>query len=170
MRDNRLRSESPCSDAEPLRRYRVSKYRVALVREGTISTTWDKTVRESADVAAFMTPLVADLDRETFWAVMLDGRNRVIGVHVLSVGTLTSALVHPRELAKALILSNSAAAVLVHQHPSGDPAPSPEDCALTERLCAVGDLLGIRILDHIIIGQEGAYRSLADDGALRGAR
>ena len=157
-------------DSEQVRSYRIAKFRVALVREATISTTWDKTVRQSADVAAFMAPLVADLDRETFWVVMLDGRNRVHGVHVLSVGTLTSALVHPRELAKALILSNSAAAILVHQHPSGDPTPSREDVALTERLCAVGDLLGIRILDHIVIGQDGAYRSLADDGILRGAQ
>ena len=79
-------------------------------------------------------------------------------------------LVHPRETAKALILSNSAAAILVHQHPSGSPEPSTEDLALTERLRAVGDLLGIRILDHVILGHDGAFRSLADDGVLGGGR
>lgn len=162
--------DDPSANPEALRRYRVSKFRVALVREGSIPTTWDKVVRQSRDVATFMVPLVADLDRETFWVLMMDGRNRVIGVHVLSIGTLTAALVHPRELAKALILSNAAAAVLVHQHPSGDASPSSEDVALTERLSAVGDLLGIRILDHVIIGENGAYRSLADDGVLGGAR
>ena len=111
--------------------YRVARYRLALVREASIATTWDKTVRQSSDVAAFMRPLVADLDRETFWVLMLDGKNRVIGVNLVSVGSLTAALVHPREIGKALILSNSAAAILVHQHPSGDPTPSAEDLALT---------------------------------------
>jgi len=150
--------------------YRVARYRLALVREASIATTWDKTVRQSSDVAAFMRPLVADLDRETFWVLMLDGKNRVIGVNLVSVGSLTAALVHPREIGKALILSNSAAAILVHQHPSGNPEPSSEDLALTKRLCAVGDLLGIRILDHVILGHEGAFRSLAEDGVIGGSR
>ncbi len=163
-------SEGLSSDADRLRRYRVPKYRLALVREATIPTPWDKTVRGSSDVAAFMAPLVADLDRETFWVVMLDGKNKVIGVNLVSVGSLTAALVHPREVAKALILSNSAAAILVHQHPSGSPEPSTEDLALTERLRAVGDLLGIRILDHVILGHDGAYRSLAGEGLLGGSR
>jgi len=158
------------ADPEQVRRYRVSKYRVALVREGSIPTTWDKTVREPGDVARLMAPLLVDLDRETFWVVMLDGKNRVIGVNLVSVGSLNAALVHPRETVKALILSNSAAAILVHQHPSGSPEPSTEDLALTERLRAVGDLLGIRILDHVILGHDGAFRSLADDGVLGGGR
>ena len=162
------RADDPSVDPVPA--FRVSNFRVALVREGTIPTTWDKTVREPGDVARLMAPLLADLDRETFWVVMLDGKNRVIGVNLVSVGSLNAALVHPREVGKALILSNSAAAILVHQHPSGSPEPSTEDLALTERLCAVGDLLGIRILDHVILGHHGVFRSLADDGVLGGAR
>ncbi|TMB17098.1 MAG: DNA repair protein RadC [Deltaproteobacteria bacterium] len=158
------------SFSDPVPGFRVSKFRVALVREGSIPTTWDKTVREPGDVARLMAPLLVDLDRETFWVVMLDGKNRVIGVNLVSVGSLNAALVHPRETVKALILSNSAAAILVHQHPSGSPEPSREDLALTERLRAVGDLLGIRILDHVILGHDGAFRSLADDGVLGGGR
>ena len=158
------------ADPEQVQRFRVSKFRVALVREGSIPTTWDKTVREPGDVARLMAPLLVDLDRETFWVVMLDGKNRVIGVNLVSVGSLTAALVHPREVAKALILSNSAAAVLVHQHPSGDPTPSAEDRTLTDRLCAVGDLVGIRILDHVILGHDGTFRSLAEEGVLGGSR
>ena len=163
-------SKADSPDPGQVRCFRVTKDRLALVREGSIPTAWDKTVREAADVARLMAPLLADLDRETFWVVMLDGKNRVIGVNLVSVGSLTAALVHPREVAKALILSNSAAAVLVHQHPSGDPTPSAEDRALTDRLCAVGDLIGIRILDHVILGHDGAFRSLADDGVLGGGR
>lgn len=162
--------ESGASDSEEVRRFRVTKWRVALVRDGSIPTAWDKTVREPGDVARLMAPLLVDLDRETFWVVMLDGKNRVIGVNLVSVGSLNAALVHPREVGKALILSNSAAAILVHQHPSGSPEPSTEDLALTDRLRAVGDLLGIRILDHVILGHDGAFRSLADDGRLGGAR
>ena len=84
------------ADPEQVQRFRVSKFRVALVREASIPTTWDKTVREPGDVARLMAPLLVDLDRETFWVVMLDGKNRVIGVNLVSVGSLNAALVHPR--------------------------------------------------------------------------
>src|SRR5207249_11890354 len=162
------KADSP--DPGQVRCFRVTKYRLALVREGSIPTAWDKTVREPGDVARLMAPLVADLDRETFWVVMLDGKNRIIGINLVSIGSLNAALVHPRETVKALILSNSAAAILVHQHPSGSPEPSTEDLALTERLRAVGDLLGIRILAHVILGHDGPCRSLPDDGVLGGGR
>jgi DNA repair protein RadC len=115
-------------------------------------------------------PLVAGLDREQFWVLLLNGKNRAIGLNLVSVGALTAALVHPREVMKPAILGNAAAVVLVHNHPSGDPAPSTEDLALTQRLCAAGELLGIRVLDHIVVGHDGAYCSLADQGALGGAR
>ena len=155
------------SAADPVPRFRVSKFRVALVREGTIPTAWDKTVRDPGDVAKLMAPLLADLDRETFWTIMLDGKNRVIGVNLVSIGSLTAALVHPRELAKALIVSNSAAAIVVHQHPSGCAEPSAEDAALTRRLVEVGELIGVRLLDHVVLGDNGTYVSLADRGLLR---
>ena len=157
------------ADGKP-RTYRLACYRLALVRECTVSTGWDKHVHASQDVATFMGPLVADFDREGFWVVLLNGKNRAIGLNLVSVGALTAALVHPREVLKPAILGNAAAIILVHNHPSGDPAPSTEDLALTRRLCEVGDLVGIRILDHVIIGHDGAYRSLADEGRLGGVR
>jgi DNA repair protein RadC len=159
------RNDVPSVDSVP--RFRVSKFRVALLREGTIPTAWDKTVRDPGDVARLMAPLLEDLDRETFWVVMLDGKNRVIGVNLVSIGSLTAALVHPRELAKALIVSNSAAAIVVHQHPSGCAEPSAEDAALTRRLVEVGELIGVRLLDHVVLGDNGTYVSLADRGLLR---
>jgi len=148
------------------RSYRVPYYRLALVREGSIATQWNRHVRQPGDVAALMAPLAANLDRENFWVILLDGKNRAIGINLVSIGTLTAALVHPREIYKPAIVGNAAALILVHNHPSGDPTPSAEDTALTRRLCEVGDLVGIRILDHIVLGEAGSFRSLADDGLL----
>ena len=82
----------------------------------------------------------------------------MLGFNVVSVGSLTAALVHPREVFKPVILANAAAVILLHNHPSGSAEPSAEDRALTERLEHAGELLGIRVLDHIILG-DGHYRS-----------
>lgn len=105
------------------------------------------------------------VDREQFLALILDGRNRLLGFNLVAIGTLTSALVHPREVFKAAILANAAAIILVHNHPSGDPEPSAEDRALTSRLKEAGEILGIRILDHIVIG-DGRFCSLSEEGLL----
>lgn len=149
--------------------HRINRFRLLLVKDGpSITTTWDRQVREARDVAEFMAPLVAQLDREVFHVLFLNGRNTVVGLHVVSVGSLTAALVHPREVFKAAILANAAAVILVHNHPSGQAEPSAEDRALTRRLSEVGDLVGIRVLDHIVVGDGGTFCSLADEGLLGG--
>ena len=102
-------------------------------------------------------------DREEFLVLLLDGKNKLLGFHVVSVGTLTSSLTHPREIFKAAILANAAAILLLHNHPSGDPAPSAEDISITRRLKEAGELLGIQVLDHIIIG-DGRYVSFIESG------
>ena len=150
--------------------YRVTRYRLLLVKDGTVPTSWDRQLRQSRDVADLMADVVAGLDREAFFVVLLDGKNRASGINLVSLGSLTAALVHPREVFKPAIAGSAAALVLVHNHPSGDPTPSEEDRLLTARLCQAGDLLGIKILDHLVIGEGGSYRSLADDGLLGGAR
>jgi len=151
--------------------YRVPRYRLLLVKDGpAISTTWDRQVRQARDVAEFMQPIAAGLDREHFWCLLLDTRNKLLGVNTVSVGSLSSALVHPREVWKPAIIGNAAAVVLCHNHPSGDASPSTEDFALTQRLNQCAETLGIPLLDHIVLGHDGAYRSLADDGVLGGAR
>lgn len=155
---------------ERTRKFRIAKYRVALVREGSIATTWDRTVRQASDVAALMAPMANETDREGFWVILLDGRNKVIGINLIALGSLTSALIHPRETYKSAILANAAALILCHNHPSGDPSPSQEDVSLSRRLYEVGELLGIRVLDHIVIGENGAFRSLAEEGQLGGVR
>jgi len=95
----------------------------------------------------------------------LDGKNQVLGFNVVSIGSLTAALVHAREVFKPAILGNAAAIILVHNHPSGDPEPSAEDQALTARLKQAGELLGIRVLDHVVIGDDGRHVSMAETGS-----
>jgi DNA repair protein RadC len=156
--------------AETTMPYRVSRYRLLLVKDGTVPTSWDRQLRQSRDVADLMAPVFAGLDREAFFVVFVDGKNRASGINLVSLGSLTAALVHPREVFKAAIAGSAAAVVLVHNHPSGDPSPSAEDLALTKRLCEVGDLVGIKVLDSIVLGDNGSFRSLADEGLLGGGR
>jgi len=140
------------------------RWRIALVREAEGPRFTADTLRTSADVAhAFA--FLAVRDREEFWLAALDQRHRVIGTHQVSVGTLTASLVHPREVVKVLVLCSAASCVLIHGHPSGLPEPSGEDHAITERLIKVCALLGIRVLDHVIVGVDRHY-SFADAGQL----
>ena len=150
--------------------YRVARYRLLLVKDGSVPTNWDRQLRQSRDVADLMAGLVAGLDREVFYVLLVDGKNRVAGINLVSIGSLSATLVHPREVFKAAIAGSAAALVLVHNHPSGDPTPSAEDLSLTRRLCEVGDLVGIKVLDHIVLGDGGCFRSLADEGLVGGAR
>lgn len=103
--------------------------------------------------------------KEHFITLHLDGKNRIICFDRVSVGSLNQSIVHPREVFKGAILSSAAALILIHNHPSGDPSPSAEDRAITRRLVEVGDLVGIRILDHIIVGS-GEYLSFVERGLL----
>jgi DNA repair protein RadC len=106
-----------------------------------------------------------DLKKERFVAVLLDGKNGVLREETVSEGILTASLVHPREVFGPALRECAAALLLVHNHPSGDPEPSPEDVEVTRRLCAVGDLVGIRVLDHVVIG-DGQYVSFLERGIL----
>lgn len=109
--------------------------------------------------------LFEELDREHFVLVGLNAKHRIIGGSLVAIGSLTTAIVHPREVFKIAIAMNTAALILLHNHPGGDPTPSPEDHALTKRLTDCGELLGIRILDHLVLG-DGRYYSFADEGGL----
>ena len=106
-----------------------------------------------------------DETKEHFLCIHLDGKNRILCIDNVSTGSLNASIVHPRETFKACLLSSAAAVILVHNHPSGDPTPSREDLELTGRLKEAGELLGIRVMDHIIIG-DGCYVSLADRGLI----
>ena len=104
-------------------------------------------------------------DREHFLILALNGRHQVIGYDLVSIGTLMASLVHPREVFKPLILANALAFILVHNHPSGDPSPSSEDEALTRKLKEAGDILGIKLLDHVVLGHDRFY-SMSSKGLL----
>jgi DNA repair protein RadC len=119
----------------------------------------------SADVFAHFHERLRDNKKECFFILLLDSKNRVIREERISEGTLTCSLVHPREAFTPAIRESAASLILVHNHPSGDPAPSREDEEITSRMVEGGKLLGIGVLDHIIIGQ-GRYYSFADRGRL----
>lgn len=110
------------------------------------------TVRSPQDVCNFVMEEMCYLDREHFRAVILNTKNQVLAVETISVGSLNSSLVHPREVFKPALLRSAAAVILIHNHPSGDATPSNEDLEITRRLVEAGQLLGITVLDHIIIG------------------
>jgi DNA repair protein RadC len=103
--------------------------------------------------------------KEMFMTLHLDGKNRIIAMDLVSIGSLNQSIVHPREVFKTALLSNAAAIICVHQHPSGDPTPSSEDISITRRLKEAGEIIGIRILDHCIIG-DGEYLSFVERGLM----
>ena len=137
---SRWRSASARRSSRPARRSRAA----------TTST------RTSASVSA--------LERhEHFYAVLLDNKNRKLKEIRISQGSLTASIVHPRDVYLPVIRESAAAVIFVHNHPSGDPTPSAEDIEITRRLRQVGELVGVRVLDHLIIGR-GRYVSFVDDG------
>ncbi len=124
-----------------------------------------KPLRESADVYASFGPRLRDADAEHFLAVPLDARNRPLGEILLAVGGLSMCPVTPGDVFRALLRAVASGVVFVHNHPSGDPTPSPEDIALTRSLSNAGALLGVRVLDHVIVGSEGFF-SFMDAGLI----
>lgn len=106
-----------------------------------------------------------DADKEHFVVLCLNNKNQVNGFKLVSTGTLTQSLVHPREVFRAVLALDAAAIAFLHNHPSGDPAPSPEDIEITRRLKECADIFGIRVLDHLVLG-DGRYFSFGDRGLL----
>lgn len=122
-------------------------------------------VNSPQDVAHIVMEEMRFLDREHFRVVSLSTKNQVLGISQVSIGSLNSSLVHPRECFKEAIRRNSNAIILLHNHPSGDPTPSREDIEITRRLADGGKILGIEVLDHVIIG-DNRYISLKERGLL----
>ncbi|MDH3214904.1 MAG: DNA repair protein RadC [Candidatus Krumholzibacteria bacterium] len=116
------------------------------------------------DIARMFMHEMTHLDREHFKAALLNTKNQVLKVVTISIGSLNASIVHPREIFKPAISASAASIVLVHNHPTGDPTPSQEDVEFTRRFAKCGDLMGIQLLDHVIIGW-GRYRSLKESGA-----
>jgi len=119
-------------------------------------------IRNSADAARLLLPDMRGLKKEIFKIILLDTKNALIKTANVSEGTLNASLTSPREVFKTAIYEAAASVVLAHNHPSGDPSPSAEDIALTSRLSECGKILGIKVQDHIIIG-DGTYKSIMNE-------
>jgi DNA repair protein RadC len=130
-------------------------------RAGSWATSARPTVSTPEDVVALCGLQMRGLDREHFWMLALNLR-----IVEVSVGSLNASIVHPRELFKEAVRLSAASVVVVHNHPSGDPTPSGADLQLTRRLVRAGEVLGIDLVDHVVIGDGGSYASVRDMGAL----
>ena len=98
-----------------------------------------------------------DQDKEHFWCIGVNAKNRIIYIDLVSLGTLSNAPIHPRESFRLAIMKGCASVIFVHNHPSGNPSPSSDDYAITDRLRKAGEILGIAVLDHVIIGDRDRY-------------
>lgn len=137
---------------------------IRLVRDGSIPSD-RASIRAPEDAYEILKSHFCDLSSEMVVAVLLNTKNRVLAVSTVSVGSLSASIVHPREVFQRAILANAASVILAHNHPSGDPAPSPEDIELTRRLVDAGRLLDIALLDHVVVG-DGCFCSLKERGFL----
>jgi DNA repair protein RadC len=146
-------------------RYRIPMYKISMIRDGSVCA--ERTVvARSQDLSPLLEEYFKGHDREEMLAVLLDAKHKIVGLHTVSIGSMSLSIVHPRETFKAAIVGSAAAITLAHNHPSGDPTPSKEDRELTERLKQTGQLLGIPVLDHVVLGDGERYYSFADNGTL----
>ena len=121
--------------------------------------------KDAGDVATYLIRQgYADRDREAFVVLLLDVKHRVIAEEVVTIGILDGALIHPREVFKAAVAGSAAGIIVAHNHPSGDPKPSGQDAEVTKRLHKAGEVLGIPVVDHVIVGSTGAHFSFREQG------
>jgi len=142
--------------------YSIPKYKIELIRDGSQKTEVKK-VSSPSDAVPIIQAYLERVDREHFIILLLDIKNKLIGINTVSIGSLNASVVHPREVFKAAILANAAAIIMAHNHPSGDVEPSKDDIESTIRIKNAGEILGITLLDSIIIGNN-YYCSLKERG------
>ena len=147
----------------------ISVYRVSLVKDESVSFG-NVRLANSQEAQALIRTLILNKgqpDREQFVVLLLNTKNEVIGLNIVSVGALSSAPVHPREVLKPAILANSAAIILAHNHPSNDLSPSQEDIGITRKIIAAAGIVGIQVHEHLIISMDDdRYFSFADQGII----
>ena len=139
--------------------YKGIRCRVCLVRENTSEEIIK--INNESDAYELVKDELAGSDREILLSVMLTVKNDLIGVETVSIGSITASTTTPRDIFKSAILANAVAIIVCHNHPSGELVPSAEDIKITKQLIAAGELLGIKVLDHLIISDQG-YKSLRD--------
>jgi DNA repair protein RadC len=122
-------------------------------------------IKDPESVVKAIRASIKDKAKEHFKLILLNPRNKIIGISTISIGTLNASLVHPREVFKDAIMHTAASVVLAHNHPSGDPEPSEDDITITKRLIEAGKILGVEVIDHIIVGKNG-FLSFEEKGLI----
>lgn len=148
------------ANKQPAKRINIVSLR--LVRESSVLYK-ERQIKSPEDAYELLKPFLVEADREKFVVVCLDTKNQPTAINVCHVGSLNASIVHPREVMKAAILSNSASIIVAHNHPSGHCEPSREDIEVTKRLVEAGRIVGIDVLDHLIVCPE-RYLSLKEKG------
>ncbi|MCD9022004.1 JAB domain-containing protein [Cohnella silvisoli] len=148
-----------------IQKKRVDIVQLRIVRENSLWATYKVESPEDAH-HVFRQFIGTERDRELCVLLCLDTKNRPTTIHVISIGTLDSVLIHPREVFKTAIIANAASIICAHWHPSGDPEPSTEDVKITYRLIQTGAIVGITLLDHLIMGSDNGYISLKESGLM----
>ena len=145
--------------------YAIPNIRFQVIRDGEAEAPIGQ-VRSPADAFAIVAPLIQHADSERFVVMLLDTKNNVLGMHTLYVGSLNTCVVRVGEVFKAAIVYGAASIILAHNHPSGDPTPSPEDVRVTELITDAGRLLDIAVLDHVVVGRN-RFVSLKERSLMR---
>ena len=143
----------------------ILNLKVVKEKEINYNSNWtDKKINSPEKVAEVAINVLElhEQAEESFYIFTLDTKNKITGIFEVSKGSLNSSIVHPREVFKRALLQNANSIILLHNHPSGDPTPSGEDIDITNRLIEAGDLLGIRVLDHLIVGDQSNYISFKE--------
>lgn len=138
-------------------------WKLALIKDNTQRAQYHGQVRSPADVANMMMHFIGGQPQEHLVVVLLDTKNNVIGMNTVYIGSVNTAVIRVAEIFRPAILANATAIIVCHNHPSGDPTPSPEDVRTTEMLVQAGELLDIQVLDHLVVG-DTRYVSLKERG------
>ncbi len=143
----------------------INIYKLKMIKEDTVE--YSTTIKSPCDIARLAREVLEmhEMAEENFIILCLNTKNKIAGVHTVSIGSLNASIVHPREVFKAALLNNASGIICLHNHPSGDPAPSREDIEITHRLVNAGNILGVNVLDHVVIG-DGRYISLKEQGMM----
>ena len=151
-------------DKKQLKSKRVDVVSIKMVKESSFLYK-NRRISSPKDVVELLRNFLEGADREQFITCCMDTKNQPTSINIVSVGTINSSLVHPREVFKTAILGNSSSIIVAHNHPSGDPLPSKEDIDITQRLKEAGKIIGIDLIDHVIIGED-RYVSLKEKGVV----
>lgn len=143
--------------------YKIPDYKVMLIKDSSVPSD-KKRIGSPVDVVSMFETYLDGADREHFCIAMLDRKNNILGINTVSIGTISTSIVHPREVFKPALIIGASGIILCHNHPSGDTNPSRDDIEITNRLKEAGKILGIEIVDHVIIGDD--YYSFMSNGLI----